>query len=79
LPPQLLDVRRTEEIDRKHGTKVVQVVIAAPSVAAQQLWQSARVLPAAQKAHELQTMISGPGVVSANPSPSSICGAVNQP
>ena len=61
------------------GTNVTQVVIAAPSTPAVSGENGAASRNAARKPTNCVTRISGPGVVSARPRPSTISGAVIQP
>ncbi len=60
------------------GTNVTQVVIAAPSTPAVTGENGAASRKAARKPTNCVTRISGPGVVSARPRPSTISGAVIQ-
>jgi hypothetical protein len=60
------------KIQRKQGTKVTQVVRRPPSVAARSGGMSPALRKAPRKPTNCVTMISGPGVVSAMPRPSSI-------
>ncbi len=61
------------------GTNVTQVVSAAPSSPATSGVNGAASRNAARKPTNCVTRISGPGVVSARPRPSTISGAVIQP
>ena len=61
------------------GTKVTQVVSAAPSKPATSGENGAALRKAARKPTNCVTRISGPGVVSARPRPSTISRAESQP
>jgi hypothetical protein len=67
------------KIHRIGGTKVTQVVIAAPSRLATSGVNGAGARKAAMKPTNCVTRMSGPGVVSASPRPSTISGALSQP
>src|SRR5262249_33953615 len=67
------------KIHNMDGTKVTQVVIAAPRTPAVTGEKGAASRDAARKPTNWVTRISGPGVVSASPRPSTISGAVIQP
>ena len=67
------------KIHSMDGTNVTQVVMAAPSMPAMTGEKGAASRNAARKPTNCVTRISGPGVVSARPSPSTISGAVIQP
>jgi hypothetical protein len=60
------------KIQRKQGTNVAQVVTKAPRVAARIGGNWPGLFQAPRKPTNCVTMIKGPGVVSASPSPSSI-------
>ena len=67
------------KIQRKHGVKVTQVASRPPSVPASMGESGPGSRNAAMKPTNCSTMISGPGVVSAMPSPSSISPGLSQP
>ena len=67
------------KIQRKHGANVTQVASRPPSVPASIGDSAPASRKAAMKPTNCSTMISGPGVVSAMPSPSSISPGVSQP
>src|SRR6185312_2140287 len=67
------------KIHNMDGTKVTQVVITAPRTPAVIGEKGAGFRNAARKPTNCVTRMSGPGVVSASPSPSTISGAVIQP
>ena len=69
---QRLDNGPPRNIQRKHGVKVTQVASRPPSVPAIIGGSVPGSRNAAMKPTNCSTMISGPGVVSAMPSPSSI-------
>src|SRR5215472_10003405 len=77
--PQPLDKRRTKPIHKKHGTNVHQVASSPPRVPATIGGSEPGCRNAARKPTNWTTMISGPGVVSAMPSPSSISPGRNHP
>ena len=67
------------KIHRKQGRKVTQVVSSPPRVAASSGGRPPASRSAPMKPTNCVTMISGPGVVSAMPSPSSISPGASQP
>ena len=67
------------KIHRKQGVKVTQVASSPPSVPASIGDRPPGSRKAAMKPTNCSTMISGPGVVSAMPSPSSISPGFSQP
>ena len=67
------------KIHRKHGVKVTQVASSPPSVPASIGDSPPGSRNAAMKPTNCSTMISGPGVVSAMPRPSSISPGLSQP
>src|SRR4029450_2039928 len=67
-----------KKIQRKQGTKVTQVVKSPPSVAASSGGRPPGARQAPRNPPTCVPMTSGPGVVSAMPSPSSISPAVTQ-
>jgi hypothetical protein len=67
------------KIQRKQGAKVTQVVSSPPSVPATRGDRPPASRKAPMKPTNWVTMISGPGVVSAMPSPSSISPGASQP
>ena len=67
------------KIQRKQGTNVTQVASRPPSVPASRGASAPGSRKAAMKPTNCSTMISGPGVVSAMPSPSSISPGASQP
>ena len=64
---------------KKQGVNVTHVVIKAPSVAATIGLSVPGCVQPPIKPTNCRTIISGPGVVSANPSPSIICPGFSQP
>src|SRR6185503_5067034 len=68
------------KIHRKQGAKVTQVVRSAPMVPARSgAMPAGGWLYAPRKPTNCTTMMSGPGVVSASPRPSTICCGPSQP
>ena len=67
------------KIQRKQGMKVTQVASRPPSVPASIGGNEPGSRNAAMKPTNCSTMISGPGVVSAMPRPSSISPGLSQP
>ena len=67
------------KIQRKQGVKVTQVVRAPPRMPAASGLTPCALRKAPMKPTNWVTMISGPGVVSAMPSPSSISPGFTQP
>ena len=67
------------KIHRKHGVKVTQVASSPPRVPARSGLNEPGSRKAAMKPTNCSTMISGPGVVSAMPRPSSISPGASQP
>ena len=66
-------------MNRKHGTKVTQVASRPPSMPAVSGDSAPGSRKAPMKPTNCSTMISGPGVVSAMPRPSSISPGWSQP